>query len=118
MTAARDDSPTATAGPLSSDLSDPGAVPYFLWDDPMTVAELRARLASASDPERTRLLAVVLREARDSEVWQFTTPDEVARLWSALSRHLGNRRAFWSFLLEHWARQGKLTVDRVGQLPA
>src|SRR5204862_1563664 len=33
---------------LSSDLDDPSAVPYFLWDEPMTVAELRARLRTAS----------------------------------------------------------------------
>ena len=30
---------------LSLDLDDPQAVPYFLWDEPMTVAELRSRLA-------------------------------------------------------------------------
>lgn len=27
---------------LSTDLDDPSVVPYFLWDEPMTVAELRA----------------------------------------------------------------------------
>src|SRR5207247_1678157 len=33
---------------LSSDLDDPSAVPDFLWDQPMTVAELRARRRTAS----------------------------------------------------------------------
>ena len=96
---------------LSSDLSDPQAVPYFLWDEPMTVAELRERLRTASPPERTRLLGKILREARDTEVWMFTTPAEVAKSWSAISRNLGRRRAFWEFLLRSWSQQGRLDVD-------
>lgn len=96
---------------LSSDWIDGGAVPYFLWDEPMTVEELRDRLANGSRPERTRLLAKILREARDTEVWGFTTPDAVAREWKALSLHLGRRRAFWEFLLSAWSGQKRLTVD-------
>lgn len=34
--------------PLSTDLDDAKAYPYFLWDDPMTNRELRARLRTAS----------------------------------------------------------------------
>ena len=97
---------------LSSELDDPGAVPYFLWDEPMTVAELRHRLLYASDPERTRLLAKILREARDTEVWEFTTPAAVARDWKVLSLHLGRRRVFWEFLLSSWETQGRLSFDR------
>jgi hypothetical protein len=88
--------------PLSSDLDDLGAVPYFLWDEPMTVAELRTRLHTASPPERARLLGKILREARDTDVWRFTSPAEVSRLWPELARHLGRRRAFWEFLLRQW----------------
>ena len=96
---------------LSSDLSDPEAVPYFLWDEPMTVAELRTRLSSASPPERARLLAKILREAKDTDVWLFTTPVEVAERWHEISRHLGRRRGFWRFLLERWSEQGRLHVQ-------
>jgi hypothetical protein len=96
---------------LSSDLSDPQAVPYFLWDEPMTVAELREKLRTASPPERTRLMGKILREARDTEVWMFTTPAEVARSWRAISRNLGRRREFWEFLLRSWSQQGRLDVD-------
>jgi len=92
---------------LSTDLNDPAGVPYFLWDEPMTVAEFRRRLKEASPAEQTRLLAKVLREARDTDVWQFTSPEEVWRRWPALSRHLGRRREFWEFLLARW-RQGGL----------
>jgi hypothetical protein len=111
MTTRKPDSVQETSGPLSSEVGDPEAVPYFLWDEPMTVARLRERLLNGSRPERTRLLAKILREARDTEVWQFTTPEEVAREWRALALHLGTRRGFWEFLLERWVAQGRLTGD-------
>ena len=96
---------------LSTDLGNPEAVPYFLWDEPMTVQELRNRLKTASHPERIRLLAKILREARDTEVWSFTTLREVVRLWPWISRQLGRRRRFWEFLLGEWKRQGLLELD-------
>ncbi len=87
---------------LSLDLDDPEAVPYFLWDEPMSVTELRSRLGSAAESERLRLLGKILREARDTDVWRFTTPAEVAARWPGLQRHVGRRRAFWEFLLGRW----------------
>jgi hypothetical protein len=60
---------------LSLDLDDPVAVPYFLWDAPMSVGELRAQLRNAEPEERLRLLGKILREARDPDVRRFTTPD-------------------------------------------
>lgn len=91
---------------LSLDLDDPGAVPYFLWDDPMTVSELRAALQRARGTERLRLLGRILREARDNDVWRFTTPAEVAASWPELERHLGRQREFWRFLLGRWQELG------------
>jgi len=64
----------------------------------MTVSEFRRRLGSASSPEQTRMLGKLLREARDTDVWKFTTPEEVWRKLPEVSRHLGRRRAFWEFL--------------------
>jgi hypothetical protein len=91
---------------LSSDLTDPLAVPYFLWDEPLTVAEFRRRLTTASPAEQILLLAELMREARDTDVWKFTSPEEVWRKWPALSLHLGRRRTFWEFLLDHWQNEG------------
>lgn len=96
---------------LSTNLDDPQAVPYFLWDEPMTVTQLRARLETASPPEKIRLLGKILREARDFEVWRFTTPKEVVHLWPKLTRHLGRRRRFWEFLLGEWRELGLLAAD-------
>ncbi len=90
---------------LSTDMNSPFAVPYFLWDEPMTVAELKRRLSRRS-PERIRLLGKILREARDTDVWKFTTPQDVAGDFSELSPYLGRRREFWKFLLAAWEKEG------------
>jgi hypothetical protein len=93
---------------LSIEIEDPMAIPYFLWDEPMNVAQLKDRLHSASRPERVRLLGKILREARDTDVWKFTSPDEVQQLWPEISMHLGRRRAFWEFLFKRWRIEGLL----------
>ena len=82
-----------------------------LVGQPMTVEELRTRLRAGSRAERVRLLGKILREARDTDVWLFTTPDAVAGDWPAVSRHLGKRRAFWEFLFGSWMAQGRLNVE-------
>lgn len=91
---------------LTTNLDDPESVPYFLWDDPMTLGELQRRLRETAEPQRILLLARILREARDTEVWRFTSPEEVIALWPRLTLHLGRRRAFWEFLLGRWKDQG------------
>lgn len=91
---------------LSTDLDDPLAIPYFLWDEPMTVSEFRHRLKEASPDEQTRLLAKLLREARDTDVWMFISPQEVWRRLPDVLGHLGRRRQFWQFILERWNQEG------------
>ncbi len=93
---------------LTSNLDLPTSVPYFLWDEPMTMAELREKLSTDSEPERMRLLGKIMREARDNDVWRFTTPKEVLLNWPKLSRYLGRRREFWKFLLDAWEKAGLL----------
>lgn len=91
---------------LSTDLDNPSLVPYFLWDEPMTIAELERKLKSASLEERNRLLGKILREARDTDVWRFTTPKFVWEHWGELEKYLGRRRGFWKFLFEFWEKEG------------
>jgi len=93
---------------LSTDLDDDTAVPSFLWDEPMTVGEVRERLTGGSAPERRRLLGKILREARDTDVWRFTTPAAVMGDWEGLLPHLGRHRAFWEYLFGRWRAQGLL----------
>jgi hypothetical protein len=53
-------------------------------------------------------LGKILREARDTDVWKFTTPQEVWRDWAKLEPYLGRRREFWKFLFESWHKEGLL----------
>ncbi|MGE0104921.1 MAG: hypothetical protein AB7H86_22140 [Blastocatellales bacterium] len=92
---------------LTTDLRVDHSIPYFLWDEPMTVIEFRQRLRNASPAEQDRLTAKLLREARDTDVWVFISPAELWRRWPALAPHLGRRRAFWEFLLGQWQKGGR-----------
>lgn len=96
--------------PLTADMRCGDRRPYFLWDEDITIDELRSVLAGADDPRRDRLLGKMLREARDIDVWQFVTPAEVARSLPRLGRRLGRRRAFWEFLIEGWREDGLLSA--------
>jgi hypothetical protein len=91
---------------LSTDLDNPGSIPYFLWDEPMTVAEFKVRLETASMAEQVRLLAKLMREARDTDVWKFISPAEIWQRWPSLVGQLGRRRDFWEFLLNRWREEG------------
>ncbi len=92
--------------PLTSDLADETARPYFLWDENTTVAQFRRRLATAPAAERLRLIGKLMREARDSDVWLFVTPHEVWSEFEALAPYLGRRLPFWRYLLGSWHRDG------------
>jgi hypothetical protein len=95
--------------PLTVDLSDSAGRPYFLWDEDMSVAELRSTLrGERGDVERLRVLGKLLREARDQDVWSFVTPSEVAAALPQLHRRLGRRGAFWEFLIAGWRDDGLL----------
>lgn len=91
---------------LTTDLNDEQSRPYFLWDEDTSIAELRAALSGSDAAERQRLLGKMLREARDSDVWQFVSPGEVAGALPDVGRQLGRRRAFWEYLIGRWRAHG------------
>jgi hypothetical protein len=93
---------------LTIDLTRQDSRPYFLWDEDTSIAELRAVLSGPDEPERQRLLGKMLREARDTDVWQFVSPADVAAALPKVSRHLGRRRAFWDYLIGRWRAQGRV----------
>lgn len=95
---------------LTTNLARSELRPYFLWDEDVSIAELREALAAPDGPRRDQLLSKMLREARDIDVWEFLRPSEVARVLERLRRRLGRRYAFWSFLLEGWRRHGLLVA--------
>jgi hypothetical protein len=93
---------------LTTDFSQEDDRPYFLWDEDMSVAEFRARLRGDDSWERDRLLGKMLREARDTDVWEFVTPREVADALPRLERRVGRRLGFWKFLIDGWRSDGLL----------
>ncbi len=93
---------------LSTDLTQGDKRPYFLWDEDVTVAELRSALRGDDRELRLRLLGKMLREARDSDVWLFVTPEEVEKELPLLTRRLGRRAPFWNWLIGGWRQDGLL----------
>jgi hypothetical protein len=93
---------------LTTDMAAEELRPYFLWDEDVSIAELRQVLAGVDNARRDQLLAKMLREARDLDVWQFIRPSDVAGALERIKRRLGRRYAFWSFLIEGWRDLGLL----------
>jgi len=96
--------------PLTLDLDRPDGRPYFLWSEDLSLHEFVGRLRGDDAAERLRLLALLLREARDSDVWRFVTPEEIARALPRLAPRLGRRRRFWEFLISGWRADGLLAA--------
>jgi hypothetical protein len=93
---------------LTTDMASRQLRPYFLWDEDVSIDELHQILAELDGPRRDQLLAKMLREARDLDVWHFIRPAEVARVLERLRRRIGRRHAFWAFLIEGWRAHGLL----------
>jgi hypothetical protein len=93
---------------MTLDLDQSEARPYFLWDEDLSIAEFCRGLSGPDPQERLRLLAKLLREARDIDVWRFVTPREVALVLPSIARRLGRRRRFWQFLIDGWREDGLL----------
>lgn len=93
---------------MTTDLDRSDARPYFLWNEDLSIAELKERLNGPDSRERLRLLTILLREARDIDVWEFVKPQEVADALPQIANRLGRRRRFWEFLIEGWREDGIL----------
>lgn len=94
--------------PLSQDLDRADAQPYFIWDIPVTVAELRRHLLDPNPATRALWKARVMREARYQDVWEFLSIDEILADLRLIQRHLGRTHRFWNFLIDGWQRDGLL----------
>jgi hypothetical protein len=97
-----------TARPLGTNLADPETRPWFLWDEDLSVGELRAILGDEAHPRWVELAAKVMREARDDQVWLFMPVARVSARYGELGPRLGRRRVFWDYLLGAWRRHGLL----------
>jgi len=87
-------------------LLDPQGRPYFLWDMDMTLEEFERAVESGDAATRAYFVGKVMRQAKPDDALQYVTPQEIADLWPAVERYLGNARPFWEWLLAHWERRG------------
>jgi hypothetical protein len=78
--------------------------PYFLWDEEMTLDRFVELLASEDRQVRAYLVGKLMRQAKPDDVFQFVTLEQIRQLWDELARYLGDRRAFWRWLLDRWER--------------
>jgi hypothetical protein len=93
---------------LSTDLDDANAQPYFVWDVPITYAELRRKLQSRDAGERALWMARVMREARYQDVWKLLKLKDVLEMLPRIEKHLGRMREFWRWLIDGWRADGLL----------
>jgi hypothetical protein len=91
---------------LSTDLDDDAAQPYFIWDVPVTLGELKRLLRDPDQSVRALWIARVMREARYEDVWKLVSLEDVLTWFPRAQRHLGRSRRFWEFLLGEWRRRG------------
>jgi hypothetical protein len=86
-------------------------IPYFCWDRPWSVGEIKKKLASQEWPEKSDLVAWIMREAAFADVWLFLTPQEVDSHLKVLAPLLGRRRELWEYIVKAWHELGKLKSD-------
>jgi hypothetical protein len=91
---------------LSTDLHSPESIPYFLWDEPMTVAEFRERLQNRLDGgTNTPAGQVAARSARHRCLaFHLAVRGLAALAWPL--RRAWRRRSFWEFLFSQWRKKG------------
>lgn len=80
--------------------------PDFLWDRQISSSRFAAVVGDPTDPKHLEWLALLLREARPDQVWQWTTPEHVAEVLPQIAWRLGRQRAFWEWLVAGWRRLG------------
>ena len=91
---------------MTADMNDLDRRPGFLWDEGLSIRDMQRCISEGDDADRIPLLAKILREARDDQVWHFTTVQQIMDAWPRISPRLGRRRGFWEFLFDAWKRQG------------
>lgn len=87
--------------PTSNRLYEPDTQPYFMWDLPMTVAQMRDALASDDQALRDEIIVRLLREANSRDVFLFIDWDDIDDAWSRVSHRLGRSRPVWELALRH-----------------
>jgi hypothetical protein len=84
--------------PTTPRLLEHDEIPYFLWDDRMTVAQAKAVLAGENQRARDELIVRILREANTRDVWLFLNWAAIDEAWSRIEHRLGRARGMWMLM--------------------
>ena len=86
-------------------LCDREGRPYFLWDVDMTLAAFRAQLVDPDPDVRAHAIGKLMRQARPDDALSFLSLAQIRGEWDRVQRYLGNRRAFWQWLIPELERR-------------
>lgn len=68
----------------------------------MTLEEFNERLRSKDPDVSAYFYGKLMRQAKPDDVFLFVDLAGIRKNWSNLQRHLGDKRAFWKWILEEW----------------
>lgn len=80
-------------------LCDAQGRPTFLWDNDLTLSELKARLVSPDVEVRAYWIGTVMRQAKPDDALTLVAVSEMREHWPKLARYLGRERPFWEWYL-------------------
>ncbi len=89
-------------------LLDSAGRPYFLWDTDTSVERFEALLASPDPEVRAYWLGKMMRQAKPDDVFTFVGAQTIADHWARVLPYLGQKRAFWTWLLDALEEAGRV----------
>lgn len=86
-------------------------IPYFMWDERVSEAQLREELAHGTPARRIELMAKIMRDARVADVWRYLRPEDIVAHRDELFARLGWHKPLWVFLCNGWIAHGLLAAE-------
>lgn len=86
-------------------LCDRHGRPYFLWDVEMTLDAFREQLVDPDLDVRAHAIGKLMRQARTDDALTLVSLAQIRGDWERIVRHLGDRRAFWEWLVPELERR-------------
>ena len=88
-------------------LCDDQGRPYFLWDVDTTLAAFRSQLEDSDPDIRAHAIGKLMRQARPDDALVLVSLAQIRDDWDRVLPYLGNRRAFWTWLIPELERRAR-----------
>lgn len=107
------ESESLAIGPSPKSAGDiPERRPYFLADQNMSEGQIRHILKNGSEIEQISIASRLISEAQWNDIWNYTTPEDLIRLFPKLWFWPDSRRIVWQRILEEWKETGELICPK------